>query len=1060
MKNVAPYIFILLFLSSFINAQEVNFLWANSHGGTTWDVGNDVITDSSGNVYITGYFHGTTDFDPGPNIENRTAQNSDIFIQKLSPEGSLIWIKTIGGSANEEANSIALDPFGNIYVTGSLGSPNVDFDPGVGVFNISTKGGLDVFILKLDSNGDFLWAKAVGAANSTDQIGYQVVADYWGNVYVTGMFWSTVDFDPGVNVFQISEQNSPFGGSDAFLLKLNNNGTFMWAKGLGSTFFDEGLSVAIGTWGNVLIGGQFSATADFDPSSAVYNVTSLGGDDVFVANLDWNGNFVWVKTFGGPNFDYLKDIKTDLTGNIYLAGSYFGTADFDPDTSIYQMSTAGSYDAYVLKLNPLGEFIWAKSMGGTQNDRAHSLALDQYNNIYTTGFHFSPIGDFNPNNEVYNLYGSGYSDIYLHKLDKNGAFIWAKSIGNTNYDYGQGIDVDLEGNVLLTGMFEGTVDFDFNGGVQELTGLGGKQIFIAKYNQNGIYGKIYQDFNGNCTEDSLDVLLTNRNVLITPGNIVTESDIDGYWAVDSLAIGNYTATVDVSGTWTSNCPISQNFTVTNPDSIIKGPSFGLYSTHPCPKPTVSIIAPTLRPGFSNQGVYLEVCNQINGTGTLDSIFVRVILDTLLTPQSFSHPYTLIGVNQYEIYLGDIYPTECVQVTIHCDLSINAILNQSLCMEASIYPVDTCYLNRLTTSLPSNSCNSPFDLSHLLIRPTCDNDTISFVITNTGDGDMDCYSHVRLYIDGLLVEIDSVFLMSGDTAQFNYLGDGRTWRLEVDQHPLHPGNSNPSSTIELCGSGNNWTPNLFNILPHDDADPYKDIYCGLVTGSFDPNDKTGYPSGLGQNNTIAPGQGLKYLIRFQNTGTDTAFTVKIRDTLSTDMNILTVQSKGASHPYDFKMHGPRILEWTFNNIMLPDSNTNEAASHGFIIFDVEQAPNLPLGTQITNSAAIYFDFNAPIITNITSHTINLLQQSISSKKDLPKEDLVLIYPNPTEDILYIQQELLGDIDVSIYNSYGTLVLNKALNSNFVELSLKDLPSGFYVIQIKNLGKQFVQKIIKI
>jgi uncharacterized repeat protein (TIGR01451 family) len=307
------------------------------------------------------------------------------------------------------------------------------------------------------------------------------------------------------------------------------------------------------------------------------------------------------------------------------------------------------------------------------------------------------------------------------------------------------------------------------------------------------------------------------------------------------------------------------------------------------------------------------------------------------------------------------------------------------MDATLYPIDSCALDLIPTDpLPPNygndqnlvvpqPCTLPWDNSSLQVEGWCQGDSVQFSITNTGDlggGDMDCYSPVLIYINDTLVAIDSVQLQGEETIYFSYPANGETWILAAEQHPLHPGNSHPNAHVELCGSDSTqWISDLVNNQPLDDADPVVDIYCGVITGSYDPNDKRGFPSGVTNQNHIQPNQQLQYVVRFQNTGTDTAFTVVIRDTLETDLNIFTVRPGVSSHDYTFRKYGPRVLEWTFNNILLPDSTTNEPGSNGFITFTVDQVPDLPNGTLINNQADIYFDFNAPIITNETDHLIN-------------------------------------------------------------------------------------------
>jgi hypothetical protein len=203
------------------------------------------------------------------------------------------------------------------------------------------------------------------------------------------------------------------------------------------------------------------------------------------------------------------------------------------------------------------------------------------------------------------------------------------------------------------------------------------------------------------------------------------------------------------------------------------------------------------------------------------------------------------------------------------------------------------------------------------------------------------------------------------------------------------------------------PNLvLTNLPHNDLDPIVDIYCGVVTGSYDPNDKQGFPLGITENTTSC--LCLRYrsntVIRFQNTGTDTAFTVIIRDTLDTDLDIFSVRSGVSSHNYTFKMYGPRVLEWRFDNIMLPDSNVNEPASNGFVTFKVNQNRNLADGTQLTNTAGIYFDFNEPIITNTTLHTVNRnvlgIATGVNSQPKKVVSKSLKVYPNPATNQLTV------------------------------------------------------------
>ena len=577
----------------------------------------------------------------------------------------------------------------------------------------------------------------------------------------------------------------------------------------------------------------------------------------------------------------------------------------------------------------------------------------------------------------------------------------------------------------------------------------------------GVFGFIFLDLNDNCIQDINEVGLAKRAIIINPGNITVQTDDYGGWYLDSLPAGNYTVTADTSGKWRGTCSSALSFTVANSNSLTLAPNFGFVSTEPCAEPTISIAMPRMRPGFSNQYVYVNACNDYLATGTLNNAYADIVLDDLLTVDAASLAYTPLGNNTYRFQLDSLNPGQCVNFSISTTLSTAAVLGQSLCLQANLYPADSCVFDTIAKPAPADfvPCTLPWDRSSLKVEGWCQNDSVYFTVTNHGSQDMDCYSPVRIYIDGNYISLDSVLLISGQTATFAFAGDGRTWRLEADQHPLHPGNSHPNATVELCGDANNWTPGLVNVLPLDDADPVVDIYCGVVTGSYDPNDKRGFPTGTTAQHFVLPNGQINYVIRFQNTGSDTAFTVVVRDTLDTDLNIFSVQSGAASHNYNFRMYGPRVLEWTFNNILLPDSTTDEAGSHGFVSFTVDQLKNLADGTKINNSADIYFDFNAPVITNKTLHTVHRNVQWMvgEENKDIKnKEQRLSIVPNPNKGIFKVSynNEVLGNVNIQIYNVLGSKVYESHSSKNDIifnkEINLQNQPKGVYTVSV-NDGK---------
>ena len=975
--------------------------WAKRMGGTSGDYGNSIALDASGNVYTTGAFQGTVDFDPGASIFNLTSAGGyDIFISKLDPSGNFLWAKSMGSTSEDKGYSIALDASGNVYTTGHFST--------------------NIFISKLDPSGNFLWTKVI--VGSGDDYGYSIALDASGNVYTTGFFQSTVDFDPGPGIFYLTFA----GGVDIFISKFDSLGNFIWAKRMGSSSFELGHSIALDSSGNVYTTGYFSGTVDFDPGAGTFNLTSsVGGYDIFISKLDSSGNFIWAKRMGSTSTDYGYSIALDASGNVYTTGIFGGTVDFDPGSGTFNLTSGVNFEIFISKLDSSGNFLWAKAMGASSDDNRKSIALDASGNAYTTG-NFQGTVDFDPGAGTFNLTPAGYNDIFVCKLNPSGNFLWAKAMGGTLYDYGNSIALDASGNAYTTGYFSGTADFDPDSGTYNLTSAGNYDIFILKLKQQGITGYIFNDLSQNCQRDSLEIGIQNRFITINPGNIIAQTNESGVWVIDSLPIGTYTATIDTSGNWSPTCPVTQTFTVTSPNEITYVPDFGLVSTQPCASPDVSVNMPIVRRCFSNQKVYVNACNQYIATGALNSTYADIELDSLIITQSASLAFTSLGNNSYRFQLGTLNPGQCVNFTIDCQVSCNASLGQTLCMEANLYPADSCVFDTITEIYPGDftPCTLPWDKSSLQVEGYCQNDSIYFVITNTGqfgNGNMDCFSPVRIFIDGVYTILDSVKLVGGESIVFAFAGDGRTWRLEADQHPLHPGNSHPNATVEACGNLSNWTPDLVNVLPQDDADPIVDIYCGVVTGSYDPNDKTGYPTGVTANHYIYPNQQLQYNIRFQNTGTDTAFTVVVRDTLDMDLDIFSVVPGVASHNYNFQMYGPRVLEWTFYNIQLPDSNANEAASHGFCTFTVNQNPDLPNNTEIRNSADIYFDYNAPVITNQTLHTVYEFRQTLTIT------DTVYVTDSVCDSYFY---------NGFTYNNTGTYYQTNNDTLTIINLTIKD------------------------
>ena len=265
---------VLLFSSTtyIVNGQH----WAKCVGSTLADNGFSITVDGSGNVYITGYFSSTVDFDPGPGTAYLSSVGyDDIFFAKYNSSGALEWAKQIGSTLIDYAFSLAVDGSGSVYITGNFQGTNVDFDPGSSTVTLTSAGSFDIFFAKFNSLGDFDWAKRIGG--SAMDVGMSIAIDGSGNVYIIGYFNSTADFDPGSGTTSLTSA----GGTDIFFAKFNSLGDFGWAKRIGGSSTDDGRSITVDGNGNLYIAGYFSGTVDFDPESSTVNLTSAGDTDIF-----------------------------------------------------------------------------------------------------------------------------------------------------------------------------------------------------------------------------------------------------------------------------------------------------------------------------------------------------------------------------------------------------------------------------------------------------------------------------------------------------------------------------------------------------------------------------------------------------------------------------------------------------------------------------------------------------------------------------------------------------------------------------------------------------------
>jgi len=458
-------------------ADNVSWQWTRTWGGSDEDYGLAVAVDNAGNVYMTGCFADTVDFDPGPVEENHTSNGyDDVFLSMFDSSGNFIWAKTWGGSnCSTTGQGVALDGSGNVYVTGYFNG-TVDFDPGTGVDDHTSIGFRNVFLSKFDSSGEFQWAKTWGGSGGND-IGYGLAVDGSGSVFVTGFFSDTVDFDPGPG----EDNHTSNGDDDIFLSRFDSSGNFQWAKTWGGMSGDLGREAGVDGTGNVYVTGYFVDTVDLDPGPDEDIHTSNGYDDVFLSRFDSSGNFQWAKTWGGSGSAGIGyGLAVDGSGDVFVTGWFLGTVDFDPGSGIDNSTSNGEGDVFLSSYDSSGNFQWAKTWGGSSWDIGFGVAVDGSGNVYVTGY-LSETVDFDPGLAEDNHTSNGVYDVFLSRFNTSGNFLWANTWGGNDWDIGGGVAVDGPGNVYVTGTFKETVDFDPGPGIDNHTSNGYSDIFLSKF---------------------------------------------------------------------------------------------------------------------------------------------------------------------------------------------------------------------------------------------------------------------------------------------------------------------------------------------------------------------------------------------------------------------------------------------------------------------------------------------------------------------------------------------------------------------------------------------------
>lgn len=445
--------------------------WAETADGFIGDNSQAlaIAADCCGNSYIAGIFNNFTITFGNITITNGDSSD-EIFVAKLDTDGNWIWAKHVEnvGTLNIRVREIAVDCCGNAYIIGNA-QDTMTFDNNITLTGFANN---DVFVAKIDTNGNWLWADKTSGA--TSDVGFGITTDKCGNVYVTGYFESGTFTLGDITLSNLDDE-------DVFIAKLNTDGKWLWAKTAQGTDNDRGTSVAVDCCGNVYLTGSYnSSNLSFDSN---LSLTNPSGTNIFVAKLDTDGNWLWATDVDtGSTSDVSPDVALDCCGNAYIYGSFTGTVGFNNIT----VTSSGGIDAFIAKINSQGNWIWVNSvMGSSLHEIGSDIVVDCCGNSYVSGYFGSTVITFG----LTTLTMDGDGDSFVAKMDKDGNWLWAVKPTNPDTDQNLGIALDCCGNVYISGVYSDTITFDTD---ISLTSSGIFDLFVAKLFNDACFPGIMQ----------------------------------------------------------------------------------------------------------------------------------------------------------------------------------------------------------------------------------------------------------------------------------------------------------------------------------------------------------------------------------------------------------------------------------------------------------------------------------------------------------------------------------------------------------------------------------------
>ncbi len=829
-------------------------------------------------------------------------------------------------------------------------------------------------------------------------------------------------------------------GRDYWIVKVDSLGVIQWQNNIGADANDQLNSIRQTLDGGYILGGSSNSSMSGDKTENNNGSSGIGNDDYWIVKVDSLGVIQWQNTIGGSLDDELYSVQQTTDGGYILGG--FSESNISGDKT---ENCHGNVDYWIVKTDSTGAVQWQNTIGGDSIDRLYSVQQTTDEGYILGGSSNSNIsGD-----KSENCIGiSSVGDYWIVKVDSMGAIVWQNTIGGGESDGLYSIQQTTDGGYILGGTSSsgisgdkteyaigviGSYDYwilkvDSMGAIQWQNTIGGDDSdYLTSIQQTSDGGYILGGFSGSFisgdkTENNNGnwaywiVKVDSLGAIQWQNAIGGEDGGENLTSIQQTIDGGYMlggwSYADISGDKTEDSHGSMDYWIVKLSgkyNLVSGKVFADLNSNG----QQDIGEPSL-PGkkITEQGTGRFSFSQTNGQ------YFMTVLDSgshIVLPQSqpwfnpnpITHTASFSGINQTD--------------------SLNDFAFQP---QGSFE--DVCI-----TITPLGNFRSGF--------------TASYMISYANNGNTTLSSYVVFYNDS------NVSYQSASISPNFVTQDSLIWVLPT-LSPFQSGSIIVTVNVNLGLPIGTLINSSVHIEPSLDDNPGNndsnwEVY---TTGSFDPNDILVNEDTL-TTTQLSNAPWLEYIIRFQNTGNDTAFTVKILNPMDTNkLNLSTFEFTNASHPVNLNwINYQRNMEFKFENILLVDSNTNEPLSHGFVRYRIQPKTTLTAGDSITNFAAIYFDFNEPVITN-TAKTIIILPTGIASTS--PAQGKLHVFPNPTENTINISGIQLenGKAQLRLMDIYGKLILEKTVTTTTSTIETNQLSNGVYLIQSGGVRATFVKQ----